>query len=110
MAKVAFNGVWVSITPKQLGPIMRALYFLALSTSASSSLFPSAPVSLNPAEITKKALVPMLPIASTASIQDFGGTTRTASSGGSGRLFASGYTFTPIISLLLGLTGKILPL
>jgi hypothetical protein len=52
--------------PWQLGPNTRTLCFLALARNASWSLFPSSPISLNPAELMMTALTPFFPHSSMA--------------------------------------------
>ena len=51
LAKVAFNPLCGTITPRQFGPTIRILPLRASSMTCCSNSTPAAPVSLNPAEI-----------------------------------------------------------
>ena len=63
-AKEAFNGVFVSIIPKQFGPRTRILCFLHTFITASSLFAPSIPLSLNPDERIIRILTFFSPIPS----------------------------------------------
>jgi hypothetical protein len=108
-AKVALSPDSGLITPRQFGPITRILPRPASSRSCRSSAAPSAPTSLNPAEMTIAAGTP----ASTHSRMTPGaagaGVTTTASSTRSGKAATLGYALTPRIEPRFGLTGKTIP-
>src|SRR5262245_35772927 len=75
----------VLMTPRQFGPTSRIEYFLAISAVSRSSLDPSSPTSLKPAEITTRALTPNLPHSSTTLGTAVAGTMMMARSAFSGR-------------------------
>jgi len=84
LMKVALSFMLGRITPKQLGPIMRKLYFFFISRILSSRALPSGPISLKPAEIMIMPFTPAFPHCSTMSGTVFAGVAITARSIGSG--------------------------
>ena len=84
VANVAFSPEMGFMTPRQLGPMMRKLPFLASARVASSSAAPFGPVSLNPAEMM---MAPRTPAATHSAMMPgtvLAGVTTTARSTGSG--------------------------
>ena len=81
------------MTPKQLGPIMRMLPFLARLKISCSSLSPGSPNSLKPAEMMMAAFTPALTHSSIRSGTVFAGVTMTARSTLSGTLPILGRLF-----------------
>ncbi len=72
-ANVAFieNSGSVLSTPMQLGPTRRIPCLRVMAASAASRTTPSPPTSLNPAEMTTRALTPFSPQASATSSTPF---------------------------------------
>ena len=83
-ANEAFIGTKGSITPRQLGPMIRMPYRRAMSSSSLSLLAPSSPASRNPALITTAPLAPFLPDSSRTVATNLLGTTMTTRSMGPG--------------------------
>ncbi len=105
LAKVALKGVWVSMTPRQLGPTILIPYLRAISTSFSSSSRPSFPISLKPAVITIMCFTPALPHSSATGTDTLAGTQSTATSMGCLTSKIEGYALIPQTSGSLGLMG-----
>ena len=82
--KLAFRSENVLIKPKQLGPIIRILFFFAMSKISFSICLPSEPISEKPAVIITTDLTPALPQSEIASLTNFGGIQITAISTGFG--------------------------
>ena len=83
-AKVAFNLLLGTITPKQFGPTMRMPALLASSKTWRSSSTPTGPISLKPAEIMMTPFTPFAPQSFTMPGTVGGGVMMTARSGVSG--------------------------
>ncbi len=94
-AKVAFTPEGGTITPRQLGPMIRIPALRAFSSNCFSSSLPSSPASLNPAEITTAALMPTCPHSSIRPGMNFEGVTRTARSTSAGMSFTEAYALMP---------------
>ncbi|BAA29858.1 272aa long hypothetical protein [Pyrococcus horikoshii OT3] len=93
--KVAFKSTWVFIIPTQFGPMILIPYLWAISTSSFSSLFPSSPVSPNPAVIITTPLTPFSPHWISVSFTNLFGTTIIAKSISSGISLTLLYALTP---------------
>src|SRR5581483_6656928 len=91
--------------PMQFGPIRRMPAARQTRISSACFVWPSCPVSPQPAEITTSALTPLRPHASTVSITNFSGTTTTANSTGPGMSSTDLYAGTDWTTSAVGLTG-----
>jgi hypothetical protein len=83
-AKEAFSLAWVSMIPRQFGPIARTDAEESTSRSPRSRAAPSPPTSLNPAEIRTAAFIPFSARRGIPSRIAAGGTTNTPRSTGPG--------------------------
>ncbi len=104
-ANVALRPDMGLITPRQLGPMMRMPYSLALATRSRSSLAPSSPTSLKPAEMTTAVGTPASPHSSMMPGIDTAGVTMTARSTFSGMDAMLLWAWMPRTLGRLGLTG-----
>ena len=100
----------VFTTPKQLGPTHLIPYSCTLSRSCFSSSAPSLPVSLKPAVITQRPLMPFSWHWSIVDKTNFAFTTMIAKSISSGTSRTEVYACKPSITPPFGLIGKIFPL
>ena len=87
----------VLITPRQLGPIRRVPPSRQMLSSSRCRAAPSSPLSVNPAEITSRALAPAWVHSRATSHTCAAGTAITARSTFSGSAATEGYAFWPAI-------------
>ncbi len=104
-AKDALSELAVSISPRQLGPIIRIPNFLARVASASSRRAPSGPISLKPAAIITTESTFFLPHCSTTFKTAGAGRAIMARSMSAGTEVRSGYALRPKISWAFGFMG-----
>src|SRR3989337_1398213 len=108
-ANDALRFEFVSISPRQFGPRSLMPRFLAFDRTSFSSLAPSAPVSLNPADIIITAFMPFLAQSSSTGGINFGGITIIARSIVLSIFSRDGDVLSPRSSEALGFTGNIWP-
>src|SRR3990170_2910840 len=108
-ANDALRFEFVSISPRQFGPRSLMPRFLAFDRTSFSSLAPSAPVSLKPADIMIAPFIPFLAQSSSTGGINFGGITIIARSIVPSIFSRDGNVLSPRISGALGFTGNILP-
>ena len=109
LATVAFRPVIGLITPRLSGPMTRIRPRPACSTIRCSSAAPSAPISLNPAEMTTTARTPASTHSPIRSGTIGAGVATMARSIGSSRSPMRGWVLIPSTLRRLGLTGKTVP-
>ena len=109
LATVAFRPVIGLMTPRLSGPMTRIRPRRACSTIRRSSAAPSAPISLNPAEMMTTARTPASTHSPIRSGTIGAGVATMARSIGSGTAPMRGWVLIPSTLRRFGLTGKTVP-